>query len=84
MTRWTKQTILLYDCGADLETDAGLATFNLKQILASSFSSDGDISFLVMIGGFHKWQIDQSNLVFPEGVALPDDAVVEYDSEKSS
>ena len=74
-----KRTILLYDCGSDLETDAGLASYNLRQILESSFSSDGDITFLVMTGGSHKWQIDSSNLVFPDGVALPDDAVVEYD-----
>ncbi len=75
-----KRTILLYDCGSDLETDAGLASYNLLQILESSYSSDGDITFLVMTGGSHKWQIDGSKLVFPDGVALPDDAVVEYDS----
>ena len=76
-----KRTILLYDCGADLETDAGLATYNLMQILQSHFSSDDDIKFLVMTGGSHKWQIDSSNLVFPDGVNLPNDAVIEYDSD---
>ena len=76
-----KRTIMLYDCGADLETDAGMATYNLMQILESHFSSDDDITFLIMTGGSHKWQIDQSMLVFPEGVNLPDDAVVEYDSD---
>ena len=79
-TQQAKRTILLYDCGADLETDAGLATYNLLQILESRFSADDDISFLVMTGGSHKWQIDKSKLVFPDGVALPEDAVVEYDS----
>lgn len=73
---------MLYDCGSNLETDAGLATYNLLQILESSFSSDDDITFLVMTGGSHKWQIDKSSLVFPDGVSLPDDAVVEYDSAK--
>ena len=77
-----KRTIMLYDCGSNLETDAGLATYNLLQILESSFSSDDDITFLVMTGGSHKWQIGNSNLVFPDGVSLPDDAVVEYDSAK--
>ena len=77
-----KRTIMLYDCGSNLETDAGLATYNLLQILESSFSADDDITFLVMTGGSHKWQIDNSNLVFPDGVSLPDDAVVEYDSVK--
>ena len=77
-----KRTIMLYDCGSNLETDAGLATYNLLQILESHFSADDDIKFLVMTGGSHKWQIDADNLVFPEGVSLPDDAVVEYDSAK--
>ena len=77
-----KRTIMLYDCGSNLETDAGLATYNLLQILESSFSADDDITFLVMTGGSHKWQIGNSNLVFPDGVSLPDDAVVEYDSAK--
>ena len=76
-----KRTILLYDCGSNLETEAGLATYNLLQILASSFSFDDDIRFLVMTGGSHKWQIDSSNLVFPDGVDLPEDAVVEYDQD---
>ena len=82
-----KRTILLYDCGSDLETDAGLASYNLKQILRSRFSSDDDITFLVMTGGSHKWQLDNDNdpgnengyLTFPEGSNLPGDAVVPYD-----
>ena len=77
-----KRTIMLYDCGSKLETDAGLATYNLLQILKSSFSSDDDITFLVMTGGSHTWQIDKEKLVFPEGVDLPDDAVVPYDTAK--
>ena len=76
-----KRTILLYDCGADLETDAGLATYNLDQILESSFSLDDDITFLVMTGGSHKWQIDPGKLVFPDGVPLAVDAVREYDPQ---
>ena len=74
-----KRTIMLYDCGSNLETEAGLATYNLLQILQSSFSSDDDITFLVMTGGSHTWQIDKDKLVFPDGVELPDDAVVPYD-----
>ena len=77
-----KRTIMLYDCGSNLETDAGLATYNLLQILESGFSANDDITFLVMTGGSHKWQIDKSSLVFPDGVSLPDDAVVEYDSAR--
>ena len=78
----SKRTIMLYDCGSNLETQAGLATYNLQQILESSFSSDDDIRFIVMTGGSHKWQIEEDKLVFPNEVALPEDAVVEYDTAK--
>ena len=77
----SKRTIMLYDCGSNLETDAGLATYNLMQVLESRFSSDDDIKFLVMTGGSHKWQMDKSKLVFPDGISLPNDAVVEYDPD---
>ncbi|MBR2547497.1 MAG: hypothetical protein IKF07_04825 [Eubacterium sp.] len=73
-----KRTILLYACGADLETEAAMATYNLRQILASRFSSDDDINFLIMTGGSHEWQIDKEYLDFSD-VKVPDDAVVEYD-----
>ena len=76
-----KRTIMLYACGADLETEAAMATYNLKQILSSSFSNDEDIKFLIMTGGSHEWQIENSYLTFPDGVDLPADAVVEYDSK---
>ena len=79
-----KRTILLYDCGSNLETYAGLATYNLLQVLRSSFSSDDDIRFVVMTGGSTRWQMDNDEnyendneyLVFPEGVDVPKDAVV--------
>ena len=76
-----KRTILLYDCGSNLETEAGLATYNLMQILESRFSSDDDIRFLVMTGGSHTWQTDADKLVFPAEVSLPQDAVIPYDSD---
>ena len=38
-TEAAKRTILLYDCGANLETDVGLATYNLQQILASEWKT---------------------------------------------
>lgn len=46
-----ERTILLYCCGADLETNGGMATYNLKQILGSNFSSDDDINFIIMTRG---------------------------------
>lgn len=78
------RTVLLYMCGSDLETNAGMATHNLKQILGSNFSSDEDINFVVMTGGAWRWQLDNDKdpenandyLVFPKGVSVPDDAVL--------
>ena len=56
-----KRTVLLYVCGADLETDAGMATYNLKQVLKAKFSADDDIKFIIMTGGSKKWQLDDDN-----------------------
>ncbi len=78
------RTVLLYMCGSDLETKAGMATHNLKQILGSKFSSDEDVNFVVMTGGAWRWQLDNDKnpenpndyLVFPDSVSVPDDAVL--------
>ena len=64
-----KRTILLYDCGADLETSAGMATYNLEQILKASFSKDEDIRFLVLTGGSNQWQLDKDYLYDPSADA---------------
>ena len=69
-----KRTILLYDCGSNLETEAGLASYNLRQILKSSFSEDDDIRFIVMTGGSYQWQLEKEYLVFPDEVNVPEDA----------
>ena len=34
-----ERTVMLYLCGADLETSAGMATYNLEQILRANYSS---------------------------------------------
>ena len=43
-----KRTILLYICGADLEEDYAMATYNLKQVLNARFSADEDVRCVVM------------------------------------
>ena len=67
---------MLYACGADLESKAGMATYNLRQILRSSFSSDDDVRFIVMTGGSSKWRLPKGFLSFTDGVDVPTDAVV--------
>ena len=76
-----KRTVMLYDCGADLETSAAMATYNLEQILKSHFSEDEEIRFIIMTGGSNQWQLKKDYLVFPEGNNVPDDAVAGYDQE---
>ena len=82
-----KRTILLYCCGSDLESEGGMAKHNLEQILKSKFSSDGDINFIILTGGCNFWQLDNDEdpendnkyLVFPDGVDVPEDAVIKED-----
>lgn len=76
-----KRTIMLYDCGADLETSAAMATYNIEQILKSHFSEDEGIRFLIMTGGSNQWQLKKDYLVFPEDNNVPDDAVAGYDPQ---
>ncbi|MBQ8136334.1 MAG: hypothetical protein IJ174_02780, partial [Clostridia bacterium] len=47
------RTIMLYDCGADLERKYALATWNLYQILESEIPAD--INVVVLTGGAQKW-----------------------------
>ena len=61
-----KRTILMYDCGTDLETLGGLASYNLRQILSSTFSADEEINFIVMTGGADKWHLESEYLYDPE------------------
>lgn len=59
------RTILMYCCGSDLETDAGLATYNLKNILSSNFSKDEKVKFIVMTGGAYQWYMESTFLYDP-------------------
>ena len=64
------RTIMLYDCGADLETDSAMATFNLLQILRANFSKDKSVRFIVMTGGSNKWQIEGKYLCEADGTPV--------------
>ena len=54
------RTILLYDCGSDLEEDYGMATWNLCQILESEITSD--VNVVVMTGGAKVWKTEPEYL----------------------
>ena len=71
--RKAKRTVLFYCCGSDLETESGLASFNLKQVLSANFSADDDVRFIVMTGGSLLWNMESSYLCDPNGVGISTD-----------
>lgn len=56
------RTVMLYDCGSNLESWFGMATFNLLQVLKANFSEDEDVRFIVMTGGSKLWQTEKEYL----------------------
>lgn len=64
------RTILLYDCGADLETESGMASYNLRQILQANYSEGDNVKFIVMTGGSGKWHLESEYLCDPDGKGL--------------
>ena len=53
-----ERTVMLYLCGSNLETSAGMATYNLEQILRANYSSEEKVKFVVMTGGSEEWHMD--------------------------
>ena len=66
------RTIMLYDCGSNLETMGGMATYNLMQILRANFSADADVRFIVMTGGSEGWQTKSEYLYDPATGTSPE------------
>ena len=58
------RTIMMYVCGSDLETYSGSATYNIEQILNSSFP-DEEVNFIIMLGGAEQWFVDSKYLWDP-------------------
>lgn len=61
------RTILLYDCGSDLEGRYGMATWNLCQILESEITAD--VNVVVMTGGSKLWKTEPEYLEGAEVVS---------------
>ena len=53
-----ERTVMLYLCGSNLETSAGMATYNLEQILRANYSSGEKVKFVVMTGGSKEWHME--------------------------
>ena len=47
-------TIMVYMCGADLESQQGMATSDLKEMASAKF--EGNVNLLVYTGGAKKWR----------------------------
>ncbi|MBQ3329801.1 MAG: hypothetical protein IJG87_01325 [Ruminococcus sp.] len=69
-TEKAKRTILLYICGADLEEDCAMATYNLKQVMNARFSADEDVRCVVMTGGSFEWHMESEYLRDPDDLGL--------------
>ena len=80
-TEIAKRTVLVYICGTDLESNHGMASHNLRQILKAKFSKDNDVKVIVMTGGSLLWHLEEDCLSFPAEAVLPEDAVVNDSGE---
>lgn len=49
-------TILAYICGADLESDEGEASGDLREMLATGIGGSGAVTAIVATGGTTRWQ----------------------------
>ena len=72
------RTIMFYVCGTNLETDSGMASYNLRQILASNFSADEDVRFIIMTGGAQAWWLESDYLYDPATGSSPGAISNEY------
>ena len=61
------RTIMLYDCGSDLESSYALATWNLYQIMEAEIPDD--VNVVVMTGGAEKWQTEAEYLEGADAVS---------------
>ena len=49
-------TILVYICGADLESDEGQASEDIREMIASGIGNSGEVTAVIATGGCQEWQ----------------------------
>ncbi|MEA4928274.1 MAG: clostripain-related cysteine peptidase [Candidatus Limiplasma sp.] len=49
-------TLMVYLCGTDLESDGGMATADLQEMVASGVKPGGKLQVIIQSGGTKKWQ----------------------------
>lgn len=52
-----KWTIMLYICGADLESGGGYATSDIKEILGTKTAKPNDVNIIIQTGGTTSWSL---------------------------
>lgn len=74
----TTWTVLVYMCGSDLESEAGLATENLIELTGSDLGKN--VNFVIETGGARKWRNNvitskkiERYVAEPEGIAFVED-----------
>lgn len=51
-------TLMVYMCGTDLESNAGMATYDLGEMVASGIPEHGNVTVYVQTGGTARWQVE--------------------------
>lgn len=74
----TTWTVLVYMCGSDLESEAGLATENLVELTGSELGDN--VNFVIQTGGASKWRNNvvtakklERYVAEPQGIAFVQD-----------
>ncbi|MBR2925938.1 MAG: hypothetical protein IKC28_13065 [Clostridia bacterium] len=49
-------TLMIYLCGTDLESQAGMATSDLTEMVKSGVIKNGDVTIYIQTGGTSRWQ----------------------------
>ncbi len=49
-------TLMIYLCGTDLESEAGAATADLREMVSAGVKKNGNLTVYIQTGGTRKWQ----------------------------
>ncbi len=76
----TTFTVMVYLCGTDLESDGGMATRDLKEMIKGGITKNSNVTLYVQTGGTRDWQVSgitnrkvERWLVTENGIKLVDE-----------
>ena len=76
----TTFTLMVYMCGTDLESDGGLATADLNEMIASKIPAHGNLIVYVQTGGTRTWSNSVMTNKIGERWTLDKDGLTQVDS----